>query len=1681
MAESLIRKPRKIWVRVSRIVVKTMIVLLLLIILVLFLLQTSFVQDFARKKIESYLQAKLHTQVRIGSLSIKFPEKIVLQGIYLEDLNHDTLLATGRLEVNLAMLQLLRHRIKVSTLAVDHCTLRIHRIGADSTFNYAFIVNAFAPSSTLKEQTPKSPTAFQFVLGQIHIRDLSASYLDDRSGMEGSVQLGDFQAEVKSFDPAQLLFSVPDVQLSQVTGHVRFYRTALDSSLALTGNRAETATPSGAQLSIDLGKVALHHVDFDYLDELHATRAEVNLGTGQIDASHLDLSKRQVEIKRLILNNTMAAVRLGKNQTKNSSQPSQSTSNVPAVWALILDSLNLDQDQVQYDDDNRQPSAKGMDYSHLKLTRLRVLASALVMDSAGYMGNVGQIAFDEKSGFSLNRFSALLLYNAQRAQLAKLVVQTNGSRIAGFVTLGSMSGKALAKNPANMAVDLQLDRSSLYAKDLLLFAPALETYLVGYQNTTFKLNGRLSGRMNDLQVKNLEVAGLHNSVVQLTGRIKGLPNAAKAHYDVQLHKLETGAEDLRHFIPAKALPTNAQIPATLTASGWFNGTVDAFSMALHVASDQGGLDVGGSLNRQSHAFSVEGQTDQLDLGRILGQDHRFGKVSVHLHGSGTGFDYKTMRATFSSTLRQGSFLNYTYSNLLLEGSLDNGKAVLTSSIHDPNIRYYLNAKLGLQTTYPAVELHLTLDTLNPLALHWTQDSLQWKLALQANFSNTDPDALEGHLTVFHIGMAQPSRRLELDSIQFQATRLGAEQTMRLQSDLVQASWEGEYKLTEVSQALQQTINRYYHLPRYAPITISPENWQLAIKLFPNPGLLGFAPELQGTDTVRASIDFNSQAHALHVDLRAPQIQFLNQRIDQLHATGKGTDSVFAYRIDLSGAGSEVFHLYHSSLEGSIGSNQLLAGLRLQDKSSLERYLLMVKVTPFNHGFQLTFLPDSLKLNYDSWTLPQDNFIRIDSSGYMVHNLNIAHGQESLEVNSRSLSTKAPMDISFHNFHILTFSEFVSQDSLFVDGLVNGRATLEHRPNGLAFTSDVAITDLAYRRDTIGNLSIKVDNLEQDTYRANLELLGSHNQITLSGTYQAGERNLNLDLAISKMGLAQLKPFTSDVLKDIGGNLSGALHWKGSLSDPEISGRFHFDSTRITPVLTGERLKIPSDDISFEKNQIIFRHFTIIDTSGNKAIVDGTVLTKDFRKFQFDLALKTRDFRVINAPKEADRLFYGKLNLDADVRLKGTTKAPKINADFRVNKATDLTLILPSSDPEEVSREGVIVFRDKNHPSDSATLKAKLDSLAQGSEVKGMDVSTTIETDSSALFTMIVDERNGDALAVRGRADLVGGIDKSGKMTLAGNYELESGSYSVSLSLIKRKFLIQRGSTITWTGAPESANIDITAIYPVNAAPIDLLEQQLSGISADELNRLRQKLPFQVNMKMTGELLKPIISFEITLPQNILSQYPDVENKLQQIKADESEVNKQVLALLLLGRFVQDNLLASATPGASTVMLAKQSVSSLLTDQLNTLAGSLIKGVDFNFDLNSDNNYYSGGSVAQTELNVVASKKLFNDRVSVTVGSNFQLDNTLPGQSTTNIAGDVKVDYRLSKDGKYMIRVYRKDQYDTVVEGQVVQTGLSFILTLDYNKLNELFKNAKEKKKNKKANQTSAAGNPNSSQ
>jgi len=183
---------KKILRRIYRIILIGVLFVIILLIAIVLLIRTPMVQNFARKKIVSYLQSKLHTRVEVGNLYIGFPEKVVLKNIYLEDLSKDTLLYGGKIEVDISMFRLLKNELKLNEINLDQVTVKIKRTLPDSTFNFEYIIDAFATKGG--DSKPADTTSsMKFSIGKIHLQKISASYRDDASGNDVSFFLGNFE------------------------------------------------------------------------------------------------------------------------------------------------------------------------------------------------------------------------------------------------------------------------------------------------------------------------------------------------------------------------------------------------------------------------------------------------------------------------------------------------------------------------------------------------------------------------------------------------------------------------------------------------------------------------------------------------------------------------------------------------------------------------------------------------------------------------------------------------------------------------------------------------------------------------------------------------------------------------------------------------------------------------------------------------------------------------------------------------------------------------------------------------------------------------------------------------------------------------------------------------------------------------------------------------------------------------------------------------------------------------------------------------------------------------------------------------------------------------------------------------------------------------------------------------
>lgn len=1628
-----------------------------LVILLLILIQIPAVQNFAKNKAVAYLQKKIGTKVSIDKLSISFPKQVVLKGVYLEDQKKDTLLYGKELRVDIALLNLLSSKVTVNYLELNGIKTHIYRVKPDTTFNFDYIVKAFAGSDTATKPKDTTGSGMKFDINRIVFKDILATFKDDNSGNDVYFYLGNFETKVKAFNPDKLEYKVKNISLSGIRAKVRQYTPVavqkIDSVATVANNTVAAQSPL-----IQLDELGLQDIEFEYLNEVGAMQALVKIGDFITHPTSINTQTLAINLDDLVLKNTTAAVNIGKAAKTITTDTASSSPS----WNVMVKKLNLENEDISYNDNTQPHAKKGIDFAHLHIQGLNFNADSLLLTPSAYKGNIVQLAFKDTSGFALQKMQTNFYYSDTVAYLQNLYLQAGRTVLKDKLVAKYPSVKTISKNIGDLYIDADIKNSTIDMRDVLTFAPQLEANLKGNDKTLLHINTGIKGYIKNLSIPVFQLSGIGSTYIDLAGKIQGLPNANTAYYDINIAQFKTTSADIYSLVPAKTIPSNIRIPQALSAKGYFKGNTKNIAAQLQLNTTNGAAFVKGNL--QNNAYVANVTLTNLNVGYLTKQDSTIGRITLTAKAKGHDFDLKKAVADIQAKVQSAELKGYTYHNFDLTGSTNAGIANVQANMLDSNLVFNLNANADITTKYPSnVKMQLQLDTANFNKLRLTPDTMMLRGLITADLPSANPDSLVGNISIAGVTLTTPRMVVSPDSMLITSAANGQQRSLNIQSAFLKADLEGVYKFTEMGQAIEQTINQYYKIPGYKDTVFAAQDWQMNASFIPTPFILQLISGAKGTDSLSLHADFNSMQRRLNAMAKTKRVIFNGTQADSVNVKISTAADKLNYEASLQAARSGSLSLHRTVVGGFVADSKVDMSLDINDAKDSVQYNIAGVLQQIANGIKFNLKPNGLILDYDKWTVTQDNYIQYDSTGLILNNFAISNSGQLMSLNSQAKTGTAPVDVKFNNFRISTLTHIVNQDSLLVGGNINGTAMVKNITTSPVFTSNLVIDSVTYKADTIGTIAIKVNNEQANVYAANVTINGKNTDIKLNGSYFTGESRMDLKLDVNRLDLAAVKPFATGQLDDAGGVMKANVSIAGTTDKPNVNGNINFVDAYIVPTISGEKFTLSNESINVDSRGIHFNNFTLLDSANNRAVIGGDILTSDFKNFKLNTTLSARDFTVINAKQQPNRLFYGKLNISTRLTVKGDMWAPAATGNITVNPVTDFTMVLPSADPEIQEREGIVKFVDKDHP-DTLALKTIYDSLSTSS-LRGLDVNANIQTDSAAKLTLVIDENTGDALTMQGVASLNGGIDRSGKVSLTGSYALTHGAYTVSLSVLKKRFEIQPGSTITWTGDPTLAQVDINAIYYAKTAPIDLLEQQLS--SQQDLTRFKQPLPFQVKLKLQGDLLKPAINFDITMQQDLLSIYPEVDLKLQQVRQDPSELNKQVFALLLLGRFVQQDPFASSGGTTTAGQLALQSAGRILTEQINNLASSLIKGVDINFDFNSSQDYSTGTQQTRTDVNVTVSKKLLNDRLIVNVGSDVGLQgaaNNVTSVQNSSISGNFSLDYKLSRDGRYRLRAYRQNNYQEVIQGQVMETGISFILIMDYDKFKELFQKKKSRRR-----------------
>jgi len=1686
--------------KILKVVLYVIAGIIVLLLGVVVWLNTGSGKNFVRERAVAFLKSKLKTEVSIGELGYGLPKYIVLKRVLLKDQKQDTLLAVGNLKVDLDMLKLLKKQVDVQQLVLEGVHAHIYRNAPDTNFNFAYIIDAFTgKAKTPNPQKPKDTTASLAIhLDRLVLNDIHARYDDYTGGTRFALNLAHLNLRVQKLDIDKMQYYIKEITVAGL-------QTTLLQDTSYLPARPDTSNAK-SKLRIIANDIDLQNIVFHYGNSLNKMLIDLQLGKLKSRLKNFDLTKGTVDVGKLDLEETQMKIVMGITSPVPKKVDTLVDTLPQSNWHVTAGELVLNKINFALDNNNEPRQPMGMDYSHLNIQDLSADSKDILYTGDTITGNIKHLAAKEQSGLDLKELRTVFAYNRQGATLNNLYLQTNNTVLQDHFEVHYPSLDALKNNLPHMSLKVNLKNSIVGISDVLLFAPVLENQELFKKNRNahLRVTAALTGYLNSLNISNFYLAGLSNTEVQLNGRLSGLPDANKLSYNLHITKFQSSRTDAEPLLPA-SLRQQIRIPDRFGVSGQLAGTTKDYNTDLLLVSSDGNAYINGLLSMSGgkgrERYDMHLRTDRLNLGRILRKEDQLGAVSATLIAKGQSFDVKTMTAALSGDIQSASFNGYAYHQITFKGNVTGKAGDIKLNSTDPNIRINLDGHADFSGKYAAAKIKLQMDSINFKALKLYKTELRVHGTILADFPVLNPDYPQGTFIWKEPIIVADGKKYLPDSM-YISSRPSADtgQNIVIHTDVLQGTIQGHTPLTKIGAIIQDHLDRHYAFKKKDTTETTtktktfigkaiaqaklkskdttrrlPSNYDLKLvaHIEDKPLLHVILPSLQSMDTV--DVEATLDPTYLYLKANAPEIVYAGNTITNTNVQVNGADSAFTYQATVDHFSQSRMQFWYANVHGNLDQNQVTADVSLADSTKKERFALAATMQQNKDTSILQLLP-GLKLNYQTWQVAEPNRIVLAKNGMYVQNFQITNSNQYIKINSEQQRPNTPLRVDISNFILANIAQIISKDTTLVNGVLGGNVILERTEPTPALTSTLQIQNLSVMGDTIGDLKLDVNHTKENELGTDVAITGRGNDVDLKGTYYLQQNNGNdfdFTLMLKALNMQTVDGVTFGKLKNSSGYLRGDLHLTGTTASPVATGELHTDQLATTVSMLNAYFKMPAEKITFTKDGAYFKDFKIYDSAGNDAVVNGTVNTNNLPDMTMDLHVKANNWRALHSTSGDNKTYYGDLLLTTNLAVSGSVSAPNVDGSLNILKGTKVTYVMPETDPQIESSEGVVKFFSMKDSARYRLLKPQKKDTTKVKIAAGSNINVNVGIDKSAQFSIVIDKASGDFLQVSGDGALNASVTPDGNMSLTGRYELHSGAYQLNYNFIKRLFKIQDGSSITFEGDPSKMVADITAIYVADVAPYDLVQRDVPDPS--QLNYYKERLPFNVELHIKGQVLHPSLTFNITLPDNTLFpiSYDAVElvqGKLNQVRQDTAELNKQVFALLILNHFVAEDPFSSSEVN-SAAFIAKQSVSRFISEQLNQFANHLIKGVDLSVDLASSEDYTTGSYRERTDLNLAASKRLLNDRLKITIGNDFELEGPQTSNSNQSslIPSNLAADYLLSADGRYTMQAYRKNYDEGVLEGYVTETGLNFIVSLDYNRFKNIFR-----KRNKKEQSTTTA-------
>jgi len=1318
---------------------------------------------------------------------------------------------------------------------------------------------------------------------------------------------------------------------------------------------------------------------------------------------------------------------------------------------LMVNSLIVRHGSLTYDQYDAAPTPGRLNFAHLSINDISAHLIIPYYSADSLNTEIKKLSMSEHSGFVLNNLSFRMEADAHRAEISELKIKLPKTNFY----VKSLMADYIIKNQSFDISSLRFNGiirdSKITPSDFSALVPALKG-----MHTAMFLSASFNGTCKSLNVSQISIKS-QDKALRLEAKAS-LHDFNRLRWETDITHLECNMAVIENTVGwSDDLPEAVRRLGTVKYNGHIEWKSYMAEMQGTVITDAGTAVL--KVEKRCQRVNVDIQAHNMNLQTMTGNDH-LGIAEADLKGFVllSDNDNKPFNVCVDGLVQRFDYNGYSYRNITLKGTYCNGIYEGLASLDDLNGQIALEGKLNTMNNR-LVDIKASVCGLDLAALNLTD---KWR----GNRFSAD---LLANIDITHVGTPIGTVRLRDFSITStddsycikQLDIMADKEHLTVSGDIGRIMLTGRYNLTALAESFTDMLSS--KLPTlFSTKSKADNNYVIDAEIVSIEWLKRlFNVPLTLNKPLIVSATVNDNKHRIKLLCRTNGIEYNGGKYEAIELNAHAPNdtlfvSVHASKIMNNG------HRLGMNLNAAASGDKLITTVNWNNhrlhpiKGTLSAETAFECKGNGNTDIHINILPSDVIVSDTVWNVLPAN-IKYSGGNLEINDFAIEHNRQYIHIGglaTRNQTDSITVDLkdvdvnyilNLVNFHTVEFS-----------GLASGRAYIKSMffaPNAYA---DINVHNFCFENGRMGDLQAHVNwNKADKQIDISATAKDKDDGLTQINGYVSPVKNhIDIGIKAHRTNIEFLESFCGSFMDNIHARANGTVRLAGPLSAINLTGILTADGTvHVSPLNVNYSMQ--NDTIRFIPDNIMFVSDTIRDNNGNIGIIDGTLHHRHLTNLTYNINVRAQHLLCYNTHSYGDNTFYGRAIGSGLCTIQGGNGKVDINVNITPEKESFIEYNAAS--PESISDQEYITWRDATpsalpSPTDSiATDRLQSTDIiieepsATSSELSpissDMRINFTINATPDATLRVLMDQQSGDHISLNGTGVLHASYFNKGSFDMFGNYQIDHGLYKLTIqNLLKKEFQFQQGSTIIFGGDPLNASLSLKALYTINGVPLSDLHLGHSFTS----NNVR----VDCMMNISGTPQAPRVDFDIDLP----TVNSDAKQMVKTVINSEEEMNQQVIYLLSVGRFyIQEKNNADYDNGSqSQTSLAMQSLlSGTISQQINSLLGSLVKNNNWSFGANIST---GDEGFNNAEYEGLLQGRLLNNRLII----NGQFGYRDNANATTSFIGDFDISYLLFPSGNLAIKVYNQTNDRYFTKSSLNTQGIGLIMKKDFNTLSDLF-------------------------